>query len=89
MNWLGEYSNGWGHLIMSVVLCTAGMVLILVPWTDTTTKGIGTGIITMAAGQWLVTSAAKSTIAEVVHQMPTQPLPVVKGDQQTQQESKS
>lgn len=57
-----QYSNGWGHLIMSVVLCAAGLAMILVPYTDPSIKAAGCGILTSVGGYWMVTSSANAII---------------------------
>ena len=62
-----QYSNGWGHLIMSIVLLAVGLVLILVP-TDTQTKALGVGIITTVAGTWLVTSTGNLVLRQALNQ---------------------
>ena len=64
MSPLLQYSNGWGHLIMSVVLLAVGLVLVLAP-TDGQTKAIGTGIITTVSATWLVTSTGNIVSRQV------------------------
>jgi len=68
-----QYSNGWGHLIMSIVLLTVGLILILAP-TDAATKAIGTGIITGVSSTWLITSTGNIIARQVQqNQQPQQP----------------
>lgn len=52
-----KYSNSWGHLIMSIVLIVAGLVLILGS-SDPTIKGVAVTLIMTASGYWFVSSAA-------------------------------
>jgi hypothetical protein len=66
-----KYSNGWGHLIMSVVSMVTGLLLILLT-TGAMTRGIGTGLILTVQGYWFVTASAKQTAAEIVTQMKEQ-----------------
>lgn len=67
-----QYSNGWGHLIMSIILLVVGLVLILVP-TDTQTKALGVGIITTVAGTWLVTSTGNLVLRQALQNQQTPP----------------
>jgi len=57
-----KYSNGWGHLIMSIILIAAGLLMILYPAVDGSTRAAGVGLITSVAGYWLVTSSANSVL---------------------------
>ncbi len=74
---LFKYSNGWGHLIMSLVGMAIGLVLILVPQTDAATKGIGVTLIMGVFTSWFVPGAAKAALQEVKKEVTstTQPLP--------------
>ncbi len=53
-----RYSNGWGHLIMSIALLATGIILILIR--DATTTGIGIGLISTVAGYWFISSSANA-----------------------------
>jgi hypothetical protein len=65
-----KYSNGWGHLIMSVVIAIIALIMILMPVTDAGTKAVGIGFLTTVVGAWFVPNAAKQVIKQVVQQMP-------------------
>jgi hypothetical protein len=64
-----KYTNGTGHLIMSIVGTAAGIALILVPGLDATTKGVGVALISTVQGYWFVSGSAKQVASEVVSQM--------------------
>lgn len=53
-----KYSNGWGHLIMSLALLATGVILILMR--DSTSTAVGISLISTVAGYWFVTSAANA-----------------------------
>lgn len=53
-----KYSNGWGHLLMSIMLLATGIILILIR--DTATTAVGIGLITTVAGYWFVSSSANA-----------------------------
>lgn len=53
-----QYSNGWGHLIMSV--CTLVVAVILLLQHDAVLNGIAIGAITTVQGYWFVTSSANT-----------------------------
>jgi hypothetical protein len=63
-----RYTNGTGHLIMSVVATIAGLIMILVPG-DPTVRGTGVSIILAVNAYWFVSGAAKQVATEVVNQM--------------------
>jgi len=75
MSTIMQYSNGWGHLIMSVFFGLAGLALILDPATDSTMKGVGVSLILTVAGAWFVPGAAKQMAYQVVQDksIPTDP----------------
>lgn len=60
MNFLGKYSNSMGHLIMSIISITAGLILILVS-NDGTMRGVGVGLILTSTGYWFTSSATAHT----------------------------
>jgi len=53
-----KYSNGWGHLIMSLALLATGIILILMR--DNSTNAVGIGLITTVAGYWFISSSANA-----------------------------
>jgi hypothetical protein len=61
-----KYSNGTGHLIMSVLLSIIGATLICLPWLSLGMHGIGTGILVTVVGAWFSTSGAKAVVKEVL-----------------------
>lgn len=75
-----KYSNGWGHLIMSVFFGLIGIVLVVYPGLDPTTKGVGISLILTISGAWFIPSAAKQ-MASAIQQAPDPPstLPVIGG----------
>lgn len=67
---LMKYSNGLGHLIMSLACTVVGVALMLAPGTDATTKGIGASLVMTVQGYWFVSGSAKQIATEVVSQLP-------------------
>jgi len=65
---LSNYTNGVGHLVMSLVATATGLALILAP-TDASTKGVGVTLIMTVQGYWFVSGSAKQVASEVVSQM--------------------
>lgn len=57
-----KYSNGWGHLIMSLALLATGIILILMH--DSTFSGIGIGLISSVAGYWFVSSSINQAVKQ-------------------------
>lgn len=53
-----QYSNGWGHIIMSVALLSVAVVLILRG--EPTLQGVGIALISTVAGYWFVSSSANA-----------------------------
>lgn len=53
-----KYSNGWGHVIMSVASMATAVILLLQH--DATLNGLAIGIITTVEGYWFVTSSANT-----------------------------
>lgn len=65
----GEYSNSWGHLIMSIVsLVFVSCVLIFVQ--DVTAKALAISIATLVIGYWFGSSIPK---IEAVHSALNEP----------------
>ncbi len=64
-----KYTNGLGHLLMSIICTLAGLVLVLIPGTDATTKGVGTTLILTVQSSWFISGSAKQVASEVVSQM--------------------
>jgi len=55
-----QFSNSWGHLIITVLMVIAGVILILFS-TDGTIRGLAVGLITTACGYWFAGTAAHPT----------------------------
>lgn len=53
-----KYSNGWGHVIISVASLAVAVLLLL--QRDPTLNGVAIGIITTVQGYWFVTSTANT-----------------------------
>ena len=64
-----DYSNGWGHLVMSALFAAIGLTLILVPWTDATTKSIGVSLLLTVSAAWFVPGAAKQISSDITKQI--------------------
>lgn len=67
------YSNGYGHLIMSIFMTLVGLALILIPGVNSGAQGVGIGIILAVQAAWFVPGAAKQVATEVIKQMNTIP----------------
>jgi UPF0716 family protein affecting phage T7 exclusion len=67
MNFL-TYSNGWGHLIMSVVLVAIGALFILFPGTSSDLHAIGISLVLTVSSAWFIPGAAKAVVAQVQQQ---------------------
>lgn len=52
MNFLAKYSNGYGHLIMSVVTMIAALYLVSLH--DTSLMGVGVGMISTVVSYWFL-----------------------------------
>lgn len=74
MNFL-HYTNGVGHLIMSLFFGLIGLALLVVPGMDATTKGVGISLILTVAGAWFVPGAAKQVAYQVQQQVTAPPTP--------------
>lgn len=53
-----KYSNGWGHLIMSVSSQIIAVILLLQH--DSTLTGVATGILVAVSGYWFISSSANA-----------------------------
>ena len=53
-----KYSNGWGHLIMSV--CSQIVAVVLLLQRDPSLNGVAIGLLLSVSGYWFVTSAANA-----------------------------
>lgn len=62
-----KYSNGWGHLIMSLATMAAGLYLIVMS-KDSSYVGIGFGLLTLVTSAWFVPGAAKQVAYQVEQQ---------------------
>ncbi len=61
-----KYTNGVGHLIMSIVGIAAGLILILIPMgVDTSLRGIGVSIIITVMNAWFIPGAAKQVVQAI------------------------
>ena len=65
-----KYSNGWGHLIMSLAVLAVGVWLILAGYAP-----YGISMIGLVTTAWFVPGAAKQVAHEVSEQVTTAPLP--------------
>lgn len=61
-----KYSNGVGHLIMSVLVFGGGLTCLLWPNADSMVKGLGVGMLISVQSAWFVPGAAKQVAQEVV-----------------------
>lgn len=59
-----KYTNGWGHLIMSLATMFVGVLLYLHG-----VNGLGTGLIATVVSAWFVPSAAKQVAHQVVEEL--------------------
>lgn len=77
MNGMLKYTNGWGHLIMSLATMFVGVFLYLHG-----TTGLGTELIGAVVAAWFIPSAAKQVAHQVVDELQQQVvepiLPVLK-----------
>jgi uncharacterized membrane protein HdeD (DUF308 family) len=62
------YSNGWGHLIITIFFGILGTLLILLPTADPTSRGLGVALLTTASGAWFIPGAAKQVVNQVTKQ---------------------
>jgi hypothetical protein len=69
-----KYSNGTGHLIMSIFMTLVGLALILYPGLPSATQGIGIGLILAVQAAWFVPGAAKQVATEITKTI-SAPLP--------------
>lgn len=74
-----KYTNGVGHLIMSVAFAVIGTLIIILP-TDPTIKGLGVTLLLTVSGAWFIPGAAKQVAYEVQKQLPPAPAPVESKD---------
>jgi hypothetical protein len=56
MNFLQKYSNGWGHLIMSLAIIACCMIMLLFN-ADVAIHEFSLSIITLIVGYWFGSSA--------------------------------
>lgn len=52
MGFLGKYSNGWGHLIFSLVCIVFCVIVVLDNTADVTIKGLAVSVVTLLVGYW-------------------------------------
>ena len=60
-----KYTNGVGHLIMSILMTVAALLLVLFP-TDATIKGVGVTLILSVQAAWVIPGSAKQVAHEIV-----------------------
>lgn len=61
-----KYSNGFGHLLMSIVCLACGVSLILFENNNPTIQAIGIGLVTTVSGYWFVTSSANAIAQNIL-----------------------
>lgn len=66
-----KYSNGWGHVIISVASLAVAVILLLQH--DPTLNGLAIGIITSVQGYWFITSAANTMKQQMTPAAPQPP----------------
>ena len=57
-NFLGEYSNGWGHLIISITLLAVACFMFLSG--NPLIVGSALGVVSWVGNYWLLTAAANT-----------------------------
>lgn len=67
-----KYSNGWGHLIMSLATMAVGLYLII-GTKDVAYNTTGYGLIATVVAAWFVPGAAKQVATSVTDQVSAQP----------------
>jgi hypothetical protein len=70
-----KYTNGTGHLIMSVLTTIAGLILVIFCKDNATMQGVGVTLILGVNSAWFVSGSAKQVAAEVANllQQPSGP----------------
>lgn len=68
-----QYTNGLGHLIMSVLFAVIGTLLILFS-KDAAVQGMGVTLVLTVSGAWFIPGAAKQVAYQVTQQSQSQPL---------------
>lgn len=76
-----KYSNGYGHLIVTLFFGALGALLIMLPTADATSRGIGVMLITTSSGAWFIPGAAKQVAVEVIKTASPQGVQGVQGQQ--------
>jgi hypothetical protein len=66
---LMKYSNGMGHLLMSILTTITGLCLVLFA-PDAATHGIGVTLILTVQGYWFVSGSAKQVAHEIIKALP-------------------
>lgn len=75
MDNLLRYTNGRGHLIMSILMSLIGLCMVLLT-NDASIKAVGITLILTVQGAWFIPGAAKQVAHEVSMQMSI-PLPAI------------
>lgn len=65
-----KYTNGIGHLIMSLATTATGLALVLLTH-DPATQGVGVTLILTVNGAWFISGSARQVATEVVNQLPS------------------
>jgi hypothetical protein len=68
-----QYSNGWGHLIISIVLISIGALFVLLPQASSSIQGVGISLVLTVSGAWFIPGAAKQVLNQVQQSTPTAP----------------
>jgi hypothetical protein len=64
-----KYTNGVGHLIMSIISTATGLALILLS-NNPAIQGTGVTLILTVNGAWFISGSARQVATEVVNQLP-------------------
>ncbi len=63
-----SYTNGLGHLIMSILLILVGVLLILYPGISQEVHAIGISMILTVSSTWFIPGAARQVLNQVQQQ---------------------
>ena len=69
MKFISNYTNGVGHLVMSVITTVAAIVMMMISSSNQTVLGVAISLILTVNGYWFMPSAAKQVATEVVSQI--------------------
>ena len=71
-----KYTNGVGHLVMSILMSLIGLALIMWPGLGAAMQGVGIGLILAIHAAWFVPGAAKQVAHEMASQLPATTAPL-------------